>query len=369
MNKYTTLVNGIKMPVLNFGTGALRNVKMSVVNAIKCGLRAIDTAQSYNNEEEVGKAIKYCIDNNIVKREDLFIVVKLNAHKPVSFEIAKNSFFDSLKKLNIDYADQYLIHAPNFTPKDKWKKINADVWKAFEELYNDNFVKSIGVSNFNILHIEELLKTAKITPMINQIDLNPRWQQRELVAYCQKKNITISAAYSLIYGQEMNNLILKDIAEKYNKTVPNILLKWSCQKGYLPIFRSSNIEHLKENINICDFEISNDDMMKIDTLNSHPTGCGGTTPESWYQYYTVLEQLYTVNDKLVYKLFGVVKFFKYQRVNDNTYKLYFCGIPILTKKIKINGYSLKLFSFIKIFDVIVRRKQAKQFLPKYEDKK
>lgn len=367
MNKYTTLVNGIKMPVLNFGTGALPNVKMSVVNAIKCGLRAIDTAQSYNNEEEVGKAIKYCIDNNIVKREDLFIVVKLNAHKPVSFEIAKNSFFDSLKKLNIDYADQYLIHAPNFTPKDKWKKINADVWKAFEELYNDNFVKSIGVSNFNILHIEELLKTAKISPMINQIDLNPRWQQRELVAYCQKKNITISAAYSLIYGQEMNNLILKDIAENYNKTVPNILLKWSCQKGFLPIFRSSNIEHLKENINICDFELSNEDIDKIDTLNSHPTGCSGTTPESWYAYYSVLEQLYLVDEKIVFKLFGKIRFLKEQRINENTYKIYFMGIPFITKSLTKDGYKLMLFSIIKLFDVNVRRVQTQYFLPRYED--
>mgnify|MGYP002521133476 CR=1 FL=1 len=367
MDKYKTLVNGTKMPVLNFGTGALQNVKTSVINAIKCGLRAIDTAQSYGNEEEIGQAIKYCIDNNIVKREDLFIVVKLNAHKPVSFDIAKNAFFKSLKKLNIDYADQYLIHAPNFTPKDKWKKINADVWKAFEDLYNDNFVKSIGVSNFNILHIEELLRTAKIQPMVNQIDLNPCWQQRELVEYCQNKNIAISAAYSLIFGQEMNNPLLVEIAKKYDKTVANILLKWSCQKGYMPIFRSSNIEHLKQNIDIEDFELLNEDISKIDTLNSNPTGCGGTTPESWYQYYSILEQLYIVNDKLVYKLFGAVKLFKYQRINDTTYKFYFCGIPIITKKITSEGYSLKLFSLIKIFDVIVRRKRTKQFLPKYED--
>lgn len=367
MDKYKTLVNGIKMPILNFGTGALQNVKISVINAIKCGLRAIDTAQSYDNEDEIGQAIKYCIDNNIVKREELFIVVKLNAHKPVSFDIAKNSFLESLKKLNIDYADQYLIHAPNFTPRDKWKKLNADVWKAFEELYNDGLTRSIGVSNFNILHIEELLKTAKIQPMVNQIDLNPRWQQRELVEYCLKKNIAISAAYSLIYGREMDNPIIKKFAQKYNKTAANILLKWSCQKGYMPIFRSHNIEHLKQNIDISDFELTSEDIAQIDTLNSHPTGCGGTTPESWYQYYSVLEQLYTVDDKLIYKLFGKIKIFKYQRISDTVYNFYWCGIPIITKTLTKEGYSLKLFSFLNLFDVIVRRKQIMQFLPKYED--
>ena len=366
MNQYTILSNGIKMPTINFGTGSLKNVKESVINAIKCGIRGIDTAQSYGNEEEVGEAILYCLDNGIVTRDELFVVTKLNAHKPVSYEIAKKSFYESLKKLKIDYVDQYLIHAPNFTDGDKWKKINANVWKAFEELYEDGLVKSIGVSNFLVLHLEELLKTAKILPTINQIELHPRWQQKELVAYCQKNKIALSSAYSLMYGSELNNAMLVEIANKYKKTTANILIRWHLQKGYLPIFRTANLEHLRQNLEIFDFILSNEDISKIDTLNSHPIGCWGTTPDSWYRYYSVLEQLYIVDDKITYNLFGKFRLAKSQRQKDGTYKLFLLGIPILTKIPSKNGFKLCFFG-LKVCSIETKKHYLQRYIPRYEN--
>ena len=366
MNDFITLSNGVKMPVLNFGTGALQNVTESVINAIKCGIRAIDTAQSYGNEEEIGEAIFYCIQNNIVKREDLFIVCKLNAHEPISYEIAKDSFYESLKKLKIDYADQYLIHAPNMTSGDKWKKLNAEVWQAFEELYEKGDVKSIGISNFNILHIEELLKTAKIEPMINQIDLNPRWQHKELFNYCKNKNIALSAAYSLVFGREMKNPLLFEVASKYHKTVPNVLLKWSCQKGYMPIFRSSNIEHLKQNIDIDDFELSKEDMDKIDTLNSHPTGNGSTTPESWFAYLSIVERLSIVDSKIKYKLFGKITILTAKRKQDGSYLFKLLGLPLWRKKPVSGGYQYFFLGVPFLKSKIVKMK-TQHLLPHYKD--
>lgn len=365
INECVILSNGVKMPIINFGTGSLQNIQESIINAIKCGIRAIDTAQSYNNEAECGDAIRYVLNNNIAKRDELFVITKLNAHKPVSYKIAKDSFYQSLKNLKVEYLDQYLIHAPNFTDGDKWKKINADIWTAFEELYKEGLVKSIGVSNFMILHIEELLNTAKIAPMINQIELHPRWQQRELCEYCQKKDIAISAAYSLMYGSEMNNPILIEIANKYNKTVANILLRWCIQKKYLPIFRTANLEHLKQNLEILDFNITKADMLKIDTLNSHPIGCWGTTPESWYRYYYLLEQLYAVDEKITYNLFGKFRFGKIQRCGDGLYKIYIFGIPIMTKKLTEGGANLYIFG-IKLFQVKKTKKITHQYLPRYE---
>lgn len=364
INECISLKNGIKMPIINFGTGSLQNIQESIINAIKCGIRAIDTAQSYNNEVECGDAIQYILNNNIVKRDELFVITKLNAHKPVSYKIAKDSFYQSLKKLKVEYLDQYLIHAPNFTDGDKWKKINAEVWRAFEELYEDGLVKSIGVSNFMILHIEELLNTAKISPMINQIELHPRWQQKELCEFCKKNDIAISAAYSLMYGSEMNNPLLVEIANKYKKTVANILLRWAIQKKYLPIFRTANLEHLKQNLEILDFNITTKDMLKIESLNSHPIGCWGTTPESWYRYYYVLEQANSIDYRITYNLFGKFKLLQTKKSGNKLYKIYIFGIPIFDKVATKKGYNILLFG-IKLFEIHIY-KDTPQYLPRYE---
>jgi len=164
MEKEIKLSNGNIIPVMGFGTWELTGETgvEAIIEAIKCGYRHIDTAQAYNNEEEVGKAVNHCINEGIVKREDLYISSKLNFFKPIGYKNTIKAVYESLEKLKLDYIDTYLIHWPNLTIDDSWKYLNASTWKALEDLHKQGLIKNIGVSNFMIHHLEELLKTAEI---------------------------------------------------------------------------------------------------------------------------------------------------------------------------------------------------------------
>lgn len=258
-----TLSNGTKIPVVGFGTWQSEDgdeAYHAVLSALKAGYRHIDTAAAYGNEESVGKAIK----DSGVDRKDLFVTTKL-WNDDHGYEAAKLAFATSLSKLGLDYVDLYLIHWPNPVKfRSNWKEVNAQTWKAMEEFYKAGQAKAIGVSNFRPHHLDALLETAEIAPMVNQIFLNPSDLQQGVVEYNNDHDI-LSEAYSpLGTGSIFKIPALKDIAAKYNKSEAQVVLRWSLQHGFLPLPKSVHEEYIKANADIFDFELDQADMKTID---------------------------------------------------------------------------------------------------------
>lgn len=262
-----TLHNGVEMPWLGLGVFKVQEgeeVVQSVKAAIRNGYISIDTAAIYGNEEGVGQAIK----ESGVPREDLFITTKLwNSEQ--GYESTLKAFDESMEKLGLDYLDLYLIHWPG---KDKYK----ETWKAFEKLYKDGRVRAIGVSNFLVHHLEDLIASAEIKPMVNQVEFHPHLTQEDLRAYCKKQGIQLEAWSPLKQGQLLDNPVLNEIAEKHNKSVAQVILRWDLQHGVVTIPKSVKEHRIIENSNVFDFELSSEEMDRIDQLNqdsragSHP---------------------------------------------------------------------------------------------------
>lgn len=263
----TTLHNGVKMPWLGLGVFKVadgQEVVQSVAAAIRNGYKSIDTAAFYHNEEGVGQAIR----ESGVPREELFITTKLwNADQ--GYESTLEAFENSLNKLGLDYLDLYLIHWPG---KDKYK----ETWKAFEKLYKDGRVRAIGVSNFLVHHLEDLMSEAEIKPMVNQVEFHPHLTQKELLSFCKKEGIQLEAWSPLKQGQLLNEPLLEELAEKYQKSVVQIILRWDLQHGVVTIPKSIKESRIIDNAKVFDFELSAEDMERIDGLNqdsragSHP---------------------------------------------------------------------------------------------------
>jgi diketogulonate reductase-like aldo/keto reductase len=259
------LNNGAAIPCLGFGTwqtpggvSALSSVK----EAIAAGYRHIDTAAAYGNEESVGQAIR----ESGVPRKELFITSKL-ANPDHGYENAKAAFEASLKRLNLDYLDLYLIHWPNpVRCRDRWEEANADTWRAFEELYRAGRIRAIGISNFHPRHIEALLKTASVIPQVNQIRLCPGDTQDEVADYCRGKNILLEAYSPLGTGAIFEVPEMRELAEKYRRTVAQVCIRWSLQRGYLPLPKSVTPERIRENARVFDFELSPEDVQAIADL-------------------------------------------------------------------------------------------------------
>ena len=261
-----SLNNGTKIPIVGFGTWQTPDGQVaydSVLAALKAGYRHIDTAAAYGNEESVGKAIA----DSGVAREDLFVTTKLwNADH--GYEATKAALATSLQKLGLDYVDLYLIHWPNpAAMRDNFEQLTADTWKAMEELYASRKVRAIGVSNFRPKHLDVLLKTAKVVPAVNQIFLNPSDMEADVVAYNEAHGI-LSEAYSpLGTGKIFGIPELKTIADKYQKSVAQIVLRWSLQNGFLPLPKSVHADRIEQNTNLFDFELSPTDMETIDGMH------------------------------------------------------------------------------------------------------
>ncbi|MEG0284812.1 MAG: aldo/keto reductase [Vagococcus sp.] len=259
------LNNGIKIPKVGFGTWQTPDgdvAEESVVAALEAGYRHIDTAAIYGNEESVGRGIK----RSGLNRDELFITTKLWNDKH-SYEGAKQGIDESLKKLDLDYVDLYLIHWPNPAGiRGEFETANSEAWRAMEEAVNEGKIKAIGVSNFHPHHIDALLKTAKIKPAVNQIFLNPSDAQPEIVSYCQEKNILLEAYSPLGTGKIFEVAELQTIAASYNKTVAQVVLRWSLQHGFLPLPKSVTPSRIKENFEIFDFVLTDEDMEKINSL-------------------------------------------------------------------------------------------------------
>ncbi|ADV94150.1 glyoxal/methylglyoxal reductase [Bacillus subtilis] len=252
------LHNGVEMPWFGLGVFKVENgneATESVKAAIKNGYRSIDTAAIYKNEEGVGIGIK----ESGVAREELFITSKV-WNEDQGYETTLAAFEKSLERLQLDYLDLYLIHWPG---KDKYK----DTWRALEKLYKDGKIRAIGVSNFQVHHLEELLKDAEIKPMVNQVEFHPRLTQKELRDYCKAQGIQLEAWSPLMQGQLLDNEVLTQIAEKHNKSVAQVILRWDLQHEVVTIPKSIKEHRIIENADIFDFELSQEDMDKIDALN------------------------------------------------------------------------------------------------------
>ncbi|MCM3217071.1 aldo/keto reductase [Niallia taxi] len=254
------LRNGIEIPYLGLGVFLVKDpaeCENAVKAAIKNGYRSIDTATRYENESFVGNALK-AVD---VPREELFITTKVWV-SDFGYEETKQALHRSLEEMQLDYLDLYLIHwaAPNY----------AETWRAMEDLYEEGLVKAIGVCNFQIHHLEKLKETARITPMLNQIETHPLFHQKELREYMEQHGIAHEAWAPMAQGREnlFENPTLQTIGEKYGKTTAQVMLRWHLQRNTIIIPKSIHEHRIIENANLFDFALTDEDMQAIDQLDT-----------------------------------------------------------------------------------------------------
>ncbi len=254
------LNNGIEMPIL--GLGVFRSeegeeVENAVKTALMHGYLGIDTASIYQNERGVGKAIK----ESGLNREDIFLTSKVwNTEQ--GYGRTLKAFSNSLDKLQTEYLDLYLIHWPK-------GKRSVETWKALEELYEEGKIRAIGVSNFLVHHLEEFLPECKIIPAVNQVEFHPELIQPKLLTYCQNKGIQLEAWAPIMKGKVNEIPVMQEIASKYGKTPVQVVLRWDIQKGVVTIPKSVKPERIVSNADIFDFELSAEDMAKIDALDNN----------------------------------------------------------------------------------------------------
>ncbi|MDE3184088.1 MAG: aldo/keto reductase [Bacteroidota bacterium] len=255
------LNNGVEMPILGFGVFQVRDLEeceRSVVDAINTGYRLIDTAASYMNEEAVGKAIKICG----VPREELFITTKLWIQSD-GYNGTKKAFENSLKRLQLDYLDLYLIHQP-------FGDVYGE-WRAMQDLYKEGRIRAIGVSNFKPDRLIDLIIHNEIVPAVNQIETHPFHQQIETQKFLQENKVQIESWGPFAEGKNdiFKNELLASIGNKYNKTIAQVILRWLTQRGIVAIPKSVRKERMEENFNSLDFKLSDEDMEAIKTLDSN----------------------------------------------------------------------------------------------------
>ncbi|GAB6612953.1 MULTISPECIES: aldo/keto reductase [Bacillus] len=260
----TTLHNGVEMPWFGLGVFKVEDgpeLVEAVKSAIKAGYRSIDTAAIYGNEKAVGEGIRAGIKEAGISREDLFITSKV-WNSDQGYETTLAAYEESLKKLELDYLDLYLVHWP---VEGKYK----ESWRALETLYKEERVRAIGVSNFQIHHLKDVLAGAEMKPMINQVEYHPRLTQKELQAFCKEQGIQMEAWSPLMQGQLLDNETLQEIADKYGKTTAQIILRWDLQNEVVTIPKSTKEHRIVANADIFNFELTKEDMEKIDALNEN----------------------------------------------------------------------------------------------------
>ena len=286
--EYYVLANGAKMPVMGLGTddvfylrklyhsknriiqrfiGAYQNrilrpylnykLSNTIAEAIRIGYRLIDTSAAYHNEEAIGRAIRI----SGVPREELFITTRVTNQQQFRGNI-RIEFFTSLKKLGLDYVDLYQFHWP--VPEHY-----LDTWREIEKLYEEGYIKAIGIANCHSHHIEEILKICKVKPMVNEVEVHPLFSQKPLIEYCKQHDIRVEAYTPLARFDERlrRNRILLGLAEKYHKSILQIIIRWHIENGVVPIPRSTNLGRLKSNIDVFDFQLTPDEVKAIDSIN------------------------------------------------------------------------------------------------------
>ncbi|AWV35515.1 aldo/keto reductase [Paenibacillus odorifer] len=252
-----TLNDGVTMPWLGLGVYKTKDgeeVIHAVKTAVELGYRSIDTAAGYNNEEGVGQAIRDCG----VARDELFITTKVR-NPDQGYESTLKAFEDSRRKLGLDYLDLYLIHWP---VAGKYR----ETWKALIHLQKEGLIKSIGVSNFQVHHLKDIIEDTGVVPVVNQVEFHPLLTQRELLKYANEQSIQLEAWSPLMQGN-LDLPLLKELAEKYGKTPAQIVLRWDLQQGVITIPKSVHADRIKENAGFFDFTLSDEDVKAIEGLN------------------------------------------------------------------------------------------------------
>lgn len=264
MSKLKTLSNGQLIPVLGYGTWQNTDPQEcidGVKTALETGYRHIDTAQMYGNEELVGEGIRL----SHVPRKDIFLTSKLD-NPNHGYERAKKAIDDSLERLGTDYMDLFLIHWPEVEGHmEDWQESNIETWRALEEAYEAGKIKAIGLSNFKTKHLENLLANCRIKPMVNQLRLHPGIAQKETVAMSREAGMVIQAWSPLSpLSQMLDDEAVVSMTEKYQKSLAQLLLRYSLQKDYIPLTKSVHKDRIKENAAIFDFKIDEEDMAYFD---------------------------------------------------------------------------------------------------------
>lgn len=262
------LSNGVTIPKVALGTWFIndKNVVQAVKDAVAVGYRHIDTAQAYGNEGGVGEGIKA----SAVEREELFITTKLAAEIK-SYKEAVASIDTSLHKLGLEYINLMIIHSPK--PWAKFKEVepyfegNREAWKAMEEAYEAGKIKAIGLSNFEKADVENILSTCKVKPMVNQVLAHISNTPKELIEYCQRKEILVEAYSPIGHGELLKNDEVKSIADKYNVSIAQLAIRYTLQLGLLPIPKTTNPKHMKTNAEV-DFVISDADMQVLKNIQT-----------------------------------------------------------------------------------------------------
>ena len=258
---YVVLNNGVKMPRIGFGAYQLADGEIAVnsmLAALDTGYRAIDTAISYHNEASVGEAIR----RSGLRREEVFVTTKIHVEN-LGYDLTMKGFAESMERFGFSYLDLCLIHWP--IPMKRGAA--ASTWKALEELYHAGKIRAIGVSNFTISLINELLDKGTVIPVVNQIEFTPYNQQTALLDYCRSLDIKVSAWSPLARSVMLRQPVFQQLAQKYQRTPAQIVLRWDLQHDILPLPRSKNPEHIRQNSELYDFELSPEDMQMLDGLD------------------------------------------------------------------------------------------------------
>lgn len=258
-----TLNNGLRMPLVGYGVFRVpegEDLAEAVKTAIAKGYRSIDTAQVYRNEESVGRGIRAAIEEGLVTREELFITSKV-WNDGLSYEETLAAYDSSLEKIGLDYLDLYLVHWPGIDTN------YVDVYKALEKIYQDGRVRSIGVSNFHVHHLEKLLKETTVIPVINQIEFHPHLTQEEVRAYCTDKDIQVEAWSPLMNGALLEEALIQELASKYGKTPAQIVLRYDVQHNVVTIPKTMTATRMVENLDVFDFTLTDGEMAQLDALN------------------------------------------------------------------------------------------------------
>ncbi len=256
IGKKITLSNGVAIPSVGLGVWRIDNseVEQSVIWALQAGYRHIDTAVAYRNEIGVGKGVR----NIGVARKNIFVTTKLLVF---DFFRVKKAFNDSLRRLNLDYVDLYLLHWPFFG----WKR----AWKVLESIYESGKARAIGVSNFSIEQLKDLKKLGGVVPMVNQIEISPFLYRQKLIEYCQSEGIVVEAYSPLTRGKRLKDMMVVNIAKQYKKAPAQIMIRWGLQHGLVVLPKSADKDRIESNLDVYDFEIEAKDMRKLDALNEN----------------------------------------------------------------------------------------------------
>lgn len=272
------LNNGVMIPAIGYGTYKATNQDgySVILDAIRAGYRHLDTAKVYENEEEVGRAVR----ESGIPREEFFLTSKLDRNL-LGYENAKRELDRSLMRLGTEYLDLYLMHWPRADygkqDFDRWETLDIETWRAFEELQETGKIRAIGVSNFLVHHLENLLPYCKVIPAVNQLELHPGYLQEETVAYCRDRGIVPEAWSPIGRSRLRNNALLVELAEKYNTTVAHLCLVFDYAEGFVVLPKSSQKARMEENLNLTDLTLSDADRDRI--RNMAEAGWSGEHPD------------------------------------------------------------------------------------------